>query len=143
MGNSLTWTCMDTEPYVGGVSGGDYQVKDDITIRFKPEEQPDDGEYAFITETYIVEDMDAFEGKEPEEVPEEERRFGVTLRIEYLVCTDPDDLGGTEVHSDYDYEYQPEERIFRTADDAFEAAMACARHYISTGDGHYTWDGRS
>src|SRR4051812_16453004 len=114
----LIWEVEEPAIFVGGRSAGDYQVGDDVTVRFRPNAEPDDGQHALITETWYAEDyleMNRPVGVEPEEG--EEPNFGVMCRIEFLVCRDPEDPGGTEIWSDYIYDDQADVMIYRSEED--------------------------
>jgi hypothetical protein len=64
------------------------------------------------------------------------------VRTELVVATDPDDLGGTEVWSDYEYSDLPEH--FDVDYTSVEAAETAARIYLRQLDPalHFNWDGK-
>jgi hypothetical protein len=66
-------------------------------------------------------------------------RYSPETQIEYLVGTDPDDLPGTEVWADIEYEsLHPFD--YETPDEAARFARASAGDYIRLA-GEFQWDG--
>ncbi|MFE6966919.1 hypothetical protein ACFVAJ_17545 [Agromyces sp. NPDC057679] len=76
-----------------GDIGGDNQVGGVVERRYH--RQLDDGTWSVITDSWIVEQTGS----------EDEPRYSVTNRIEFLNCRDLEDVGGTEISSDYETEY--------------------------------------
>lgn len=74
-----------------GYSGGDYQLTEEWSRRFH--RVAPDGTHAQFTITTYVEQLSEWE--EPL----------VCERVELLRCTDPEDPGGSEVWSEYLYDY--------------------------------------
>lgn len=97
------------EPLVGpgGDCGGDIQAGDAYNARWL---QPRaDGGTAMVTRSYYVADND-------------EATY-LECQTEYLVCSDPDDPGGTEVWADYRYRELQDGPAQPNDDDAWLAAL--------------------
>ena len=91
--------------------GGDPQSGPSYSRRFQLERE--DGlfanitTYSYATTEYREVDDDGFETGDSSYDEHDyilyNTYYGVTDQVEYLICTDRDDLGGTEVNSDYSY----------------------------------------
>jgi hypothetical protein len=127
MSTELRWVPDGSGVLSGGDVGGDVQASDSWSVRFVPKAEPDDGLHGLITEYWYAEAMD-------------DGTFGVTCQIEYMVCTDVEDPGGTETYAETDYDTGADVRAYETAEAAGTAAQYQAKQ--STPDG-YAWDGRS
>lgn len=140
----MEWQCLDIEPFEGGVSCGDWQIFDDISLRFRPTSElqgaTPDGLYAIINETYYVEDV-----RQTSANDEDPPRFVVRCRIEYMVCRDPLDPGGTEVQCEYEYEEVDdlEADVYLSEFYALEAAWRRAWDAIRLDGQDYVWNGRT
>lgn len=134
----MRWRCIDTEPVTGGASCGDGQYGDDVTVRFLPVEgeEPDDGLHGVITETWYVENQ---HWQDADAAPE----YVVMCRDEYLVCTDPEDPGMTEVRSDYLYGSLSYLKSHEDPDEAMASCLREAQRSIREHAATYGWDGRT
>jgi hypothetical protein len=129
-----------------GSEGGDAQTGPTFSRRFRINRG--DGLFAFATASYYatteyreLDDRGEETGKQSYEEDDFESFttfYDVQCQTEFLVCSNPDDLGGTEINSDYTYEdievYAPSSH-----EDAVEASRrACLRESV----GNYElWDG--
>lgn len=113
----------------GGQVGGDVQVGESWSRRFRPDVEPVEGLHAIVEEDWFASDPDPNEPGPP-------ARFTVTCQTWACVCTDPDDPGGTEEWSDYDY--HESEVFYPTLEDADRAAKESAEASVGVGIG---WDG--
>lgn len=144
--NNVQWQCLDIEPFDGGASCGDWQVFEDISVRYRPTWElmvstTPDGLYGVITETYYVEDERAYASwQEREELPP---RFVVGCRTEYMVCTDPLDPGGTEVDCWYEYQDPSMSKTHVSEFHALAEAWAAAHQAITDDGSTFEWNGRS
>jgi hypothetical protein len=128
---ALEWQRDATGP--GGFVGGDNQAAQSHSLRWLPVSEPDDGLHAMVTEYWYAELVDA---------PDDERdgMYGVTCMTEFMVCTDPDDPGGSEVSCDYDY-YE-EALLHSRLEDADRQAKVRADG-IRDSRYSFVWDGRT
>lgn len=120
----LQWRKDDTI-YPAGDIGGDAQQSGGYSLRFFAVGESDDGLHAIVTvNTYAAIQMP--------------HRFYAETMIEYMICTDLDDPGGTEVSSQIEYE----ESIYDYP--TIAEADAAARELLSrwTVD-DIGWDGRT
>jgi hypothetical protein len=129
-----------------GSEGGDAQTGPTFSRRFRINRE--DGLFAFATASYYAtteyRELDD-KGEETGNQSYDEDDFDsfttfydVQCQTEFLVCSDPDDLGGTEINSDYIYE-NSEPYTMSTHEEAVEASRrACLRESV----GNYElWDG--
>jgi hypothetical protein len=129
-----TWEWIDldegkTQRY-GGCEGGDAQASDTYSRRFA--RQLDSGLWSVITETYYVIDPREMFG------PHVGRGWDIENQTEFIICRDLDDVGGTEVTSDYQTEH-PLYTFVRTKRDAVKTARTMAEN---TTPGYYAhWNG--
>jgi hypothetical protein len=132
---------LDTD---AGDVGGDVQAGPAISRRFQ--KQLADGNWAVVTEYAFASLQDGEEGKpvRPEGAPwggdeleNSYRQYDVTNMTEFLVCRDPEDAGGTEVWSDYTYDY-PSATGFNTETAATEWATGFIKRLTTD---LYPWDG--
>jgi len=118
-----------------GDIGGDPQSGPSYSRRFQLERE--DGlfanitTYAYATTEHREVDDDGFETGEVsyEEDPDYilyNTYYGFTDQVEYLICTDPEDLGGTEVNSDYTYNEDTHVLTIATREDADQLARKSA-----------------
>lgn len=122
----LAWTPDGTGVQPNGDIGGDGQVGDSYSVRYKLPASPD----ALVTVSYYAENLSAHrsvdvpsgDGMVRAEQPPPE--YAVTVQTELMVCDDPDDPGGTERWSDYRQETFPER--YPTAEAATSAAVRMA-----------------
>lgn len=123
----------------GGPIGGDVQVSDQWSVRFLPTDQPADGRFAMVTSYWFVDNYD--DDTLPVEFDDQESKtYGIQNVTEFLICTDLDNPGGTEVWSDYQYDTD-DPRSFDTIEAAEQAAETAARSELSMNG--ITWDGRT
>src|SRR5690242_18725531 len=98
------WQALDAEPQYGGTVGGD-GAGEAWSVRYGKKNA--DGTFAFITADYYSVDGEMRGWWAPDGTAlreDEDERFSVENMTELLICTDPGDLGGTEVWSDYLYD---------------------------------------
>lgn len=81
------WQPDDSGVTSGGDAGGDEQAGDSYSVRFTRPDLPG----SLITVSFYASKT----GR---------REYGVTRQVEWLVCADPSDPGGTEIWSDYSYD---------------------------------------
>lgn len=82
--------------------GGDNMVGIGYEARYH--RQFDDGTFAVITERYFVEDLNQTNNVEPGDENYDPSRYGITNQTEFTHCSDLEDVGGSEISSDYEYE---------------------------------------
>lgn len=109
-------------PQEHGDVGGDNQLSGAWGRRFLRDDTTGDGEYAMVTVTFYTESD-----------PNDGDRVLLTRQVEYMLCRDPQDPGGTEVWSDLRYDDipvggTPDERTAQVACRSFDPAAV-------------TWDG--
>jgi hypothetical protein len=118
-------------PYDAGEIGGDIQMGAAWTRQFALRRP--DGQWAVITDSFYAACNDGVSGP----VTDESELY-VQNQIQWLVCTDLSDLGGTETWSDH--EYEDEERVYRM--DELERVDERARIRAARKDvDSYSWDG--
>lgn len=66
-------------------------------------------------------------------------RWSPETQIEYMIATDPADIGGTEVWSGYEYE-SDHAYDYETPGQAMHALPGIIQHYATSAD-DFTWDG--
>lgn len=106
-------------PQPAGDVGGDYQTSEAYSRRFIAPLA--DGTYASVTAYFYVEDVSTIDP------PHKDGSIVLSRQIEYTVCTDPGDVGGTEINSDV--RYVTLERGTRMTD--ADARKACRRLKLS------------
>lgn len=106
-------------PQPAGDVGGDYQTSEAYSRRFVA--PLPDGTYASVTAYFYVEDVSTIDP------PHADGSIVLSRQIEYTVCTDPGDVGGTEMNSDV--RYVTLERGTRMTD--ADARKACRRFEMS------------
>lgn len=109
----------------GGDVGGDWQVGDSYSVRYRRPDRP----CAIIMRTAC-----------PVENPDRPGVFFVRVVTEWLIGADPLDPGGTEIWSDEESEDEPE--IYHSAAEAEQAAYQVATELLIDG-GSQTWEGLS
>lgn len=114
-----TFAEVDSLDYNSGDVGGDVQASNAASRRFT--RTTDDGTYETVT-VYTFASDEYFERDATYEVVE------LTETIEH---TDPEEVGGTELHSEYEYDF-PYERSFDTAQEAFDAGVARLKNIESS-----------
>ena len=67
--------------------------------------------------------------------------FVVQRQVEWLVCEDPADPGGTEVWSDYAYD-DVSETVMASAEEAERDAQRHAQYVLANPDIYGGWDGQ-
>jgi hypothetical protein len=106
----------------GGDVGGDTQVSESFSVRFQHRDRPG----ALVTYSYYA-----------AADPDQPAAISVERQTEYLVCTNPDDPGGTEVWSTYLHAtLQPR---FGDVQAATDAAHHAARQHLVCEE---SWSGR-
>lgn len=109
--NVNTWTEDNEGIGPGGDVGGDVQASESVSRSFA---QPliDSTEFAVLT-FYGYWAIDNINGDSADDT---EPR-GITVMVEYMHCTDPDDPGATETYCDYRYwDHQEDEQILTPED---------------------------
>lgn len=115
----------DETIFPAGDVGGEEQVSEGYSVRFYPVVEPVDGRHALITVNLYA----AYGA---------EGRYSAETQTEYMICTDLDDVGGTEEWSDIVYE----DSVYDYP--TVEEADAEAKRLIEVEDADwYIWDGRS
>jgi hypothetical protein len=128
--SDATWV-KDPQIFEGGTSGGDWQVSDDVNVRYRLTAEPDDGLFAMVDENFYVESR-ADDYQSPPYV--------VVCQAQYHVCTDPENPGGTETYSDYEYDDSVAPNAeYDNLDDAIKAARKLAEDAEPS---WIIWDGR-
>ena len=123
---AATWHPYSTDVESGGDTGGDIQVgKDSYSVTFIR----DDKRGSLLTVTFY-----------PVAYPEAPREFAVQRQVEWMVCDDPSDSGGTEVWSDVEYT-DLEDAWYASAGQAEAAARDSARAVLADGSPYWGWDG--
>lgn len=120
----------DLGVFEGGSSFGDHQVADVIGHRYRT--QLRDGTWLVIEDEYAAVDSCAAShgANEDEECPYEcEMRYSWEERITLTKCTDPDDIGMTEVWIDIQYG-DGSVRGYSTAEEAHKSAQRHAQQDI-------------
>lgn len=100
------WTPLDTEPMEDGTVGGD-GASWAYSARWA--RKLENGNTALITQYFYPVDLrerlsESDLEKYNEELGEETQLWEVEGYVEYLICTDPEDPGSTEVWSDIEYD---------------------------------------
>lgn len=124
--SSGEWLPDGTDTMCGGPVGGDAQVGESFSIRFRRADQP----CAMITRT-------AYPASGTSSCQE---GFFVRVQTEWLVCRDPADPGGTEIWSDCLDDDKP--GFYRTVTEAERAARQVAIALLHD-DRPLAWDGRA
>jgi hypothetical protein len=132
LGLPLTWAPDGSGVIDGGHVGGDVQVSDCWSVRFRPSFEPDDALYAFVDENWYVEIFDHSETGG-------DVTYGVTCQVQFMICSDLDDAGSTEEWCDYRY-HSPSMAVYKTLEEAEKEAERLARASDGTDIG---WDGRT
>lgn len=109
-----------------GDIGGDIQRGESYSVRFVRPDRP----RSLVTVSFYATESD----NNPSE-------YGIERQVEFLVCEDPNEPGGTEVWSDCHYD----DISYEVIDTEAEAEAEAARHAQSAlGDGDdIRWDGYS
>lgn len=126
------WTCIDIEPQPDGYVGGD-GAQESVSVRF----HHSSGKAAVTVYTYVVDLTER--GYDDEDTLE--RPWRVEEMVEFIIFTDPEDIGGTEVWSTT--EYTPDVSAYDYADlaDADEVAEQNALQWIAMGVSHFiAWE---
>jgi hypothetical protein len=125
----VRWTKVDPPVAPAGDVGGDWQATLAYSARFRPAEEPADGQHALVTDSWYGEAT----GPTWRDGP-----FRLACQREYLICEDPKNPGSTEVWADSNYGWLA--GVFASTAEAEVAARARA----SEDDGSdIRWDGRS
>ena len=109
----------------GDAVGGDYQRGDSYGVRFVRDDMPG----SLIDVTFYAVEYDENPGE-----------FRVQRCVEWRVCEDPEDPGGTEVWSDAIYD-DPMDTTFDSAGAAEDNARETAEDALERADAYGTWDG--
>ena len=118
------WTALAAD------SCGDYAVGAAFESRYWKANA--DGTFAVVTETYYVEQI------ETSNQPVVEPALAVLGRYEFLVCRSLEDVGGTEVWSDTEYDDGVDVRFWF---DLADAEQKCREVALSDQRFTLTWDG--
>jgi hypothetical protein len=127
--------------------GGDIHTGPTFSRRFRFDRE--DGKFAFATASYYVttkhQELDGDgnrTGKESHNADDydaSEPFYNVVEQTEFLVCSDPDDLGGTEIGSDYDYNFDV--LVFAPKDHADAVEMARGFCQRESATNYEMWNG--
>lgn len=110
-----------------GGPGGDYVATDTVSRQFH--RQLDDGTWAVVTIYAYGTQREVEEGAFVE--------YDVEEMVEYMVCSDPADPGGTEIDTDYRYE-----NPFDIPPKSLEQALVWATNHIRNFDIDWVlWNG--
>ncbi len=120
---TATWEANDKAPLPGGDVGGDNQASESWSVRWYRADRPG----ALITEYWYAEEDD------------DAQHYVITRQTEYLLCTDPDQPGDTEVWSDAVYDTTAA-GPFRRLRAATLVAEELAKVAADSAPDH-TWDG--
>ena len=120
---STRWEPDGTGVQVGGHAGGDRQVGESYSVRYRRADLP----CAFITRTAY-----------PAEISGQPGRFRVEVETEWLTCKNPLDPGGSETWSDVRFDDEP--GTYSSITEAEEAASRVATELL-TDVGFRDWDG--
>lgn len=115
----VTWV-KDEKIEEGGDVGGDYQTTDSWTARFR---RADDA--CRIITVYAFGEVPEGRWIAYEQGADAGDQAQVTAMVEYLVCTDPKDPGGTERYSDAKY------LLVNETEQGKAAAEAWARNFVT------------
>ena len=118
------WRPDDTGVTDGGDVGGDIQAGDSWSVRYIRPDMPG----SLITETYY-----------PVTWPECPGEYTVERQVEFMVCEDPADPGGTEIWSEATYD-TVSYLVMDTAEEAGQEAREFAENALDRGWTH-RWDG--
>jgi hypothetical protein len=120
------WQPDGTGVVSAGDIGGDIQAGNSYSLRYVRADMPG----SLITVSYY--------GAEYDECPGE---FIVQRQVEWMVCEDPADPGGTEIWSDVAYD-DVTEMYLDTAGEADAEARQCVEEDAADGSGYFGWDGQ-
>jgi len=119
------WRTDGTGVQPGGDCGGDIQAGDSYSARFVRPDLPG----SLMTVTFYPVEYDECPGE-----------FVVQRQLEWMVCGDPRDPGGTEIWSDVAYDDMPS-RVMGSRREAGKEARAFARAELERA-WTYAWDGQ-
>lgn len=132
---TYAWNEIGTLIMDAGEIGGDVQTGPAHSRRFQL--ALEDGTfanvttYAYATTEYRETDEDGDEtGKVSDDGDSFETSvtvYGFTDQVEYLICRDPEDLGGTEINSDYTYDTETHMLTIETHEDAVNLSLEYAK----------------
>jgi hypothetical protein len=117
------WRSDDTGVQPNGDCGGDIQHGNSCSVRYVRPDMP----RSLITVSFYAVEYDECPGE-----------FVVQRQVEWLVCEDPADPGGTEVWSDYEYD-DVSATVMGSAAEAEREARELADDALSRGWTH-GWD---
>lgn len=125
------WYAIDDKPVRNGVPSGDYEVTEAWNVRLHNDALPN----AVVDADYFVErTMAEAEGDPPE--------YAVTGMIQFTICDDRDDPGGTETWADIEYDNDADPLAYSNIREADEAARGQAQRWIEMADKFMQWDGQ-
>jgi hypothetical protein len=110
----------------GDAVGGDIQRGDSYSVRFIRDDMPG----SLLTVTFYAVEYGNCPGE-----------FVVQRQIEWLLCSDPADPGGTEIWSDYEYD-DISPTVMDTAGQAEQAAREVAAQDLDGGAEDINWNGQ-
>lgn len=96
------WTREAIWAFNGPDMGGDNAVGIGYEARYT--RRLIDGTYAVIGERYFVEDLNSIRQVTEGDEGYEPNAYVITNQTEFMHCSDVEDVGGTEIHSDLEYE---------------------------------------
>jgi hypothetical protein len=121
-----TWQPDGTGVVSNGDQGGDIQRGDSYSVRFTHPDLPG----SLITVSFYAAEYD-----------ENPFEFVVQRQVEWMVCEDPSDPGGTEIWSDYSYD-DVSELVCYSAADAEQDAREWAEDALGEAWKYGGWDGQ-
>jgi len=108
-----------------GWCGGDIQRGDSYSVRLVRDDKPG----SLLTITFYAAEYDENPGE-----------FDVQRQVEWLVCSDPADPGGTEIWSDYSYD-DVSAIVIDTEEEAEDEARERAEAVLADPSPYFGWDG--
>jgi hypothetical protein len=118
------WRPDGTGVVTSGDCGGDIQAGESWSVRFIRPDKPG----SLLTVTFYPVEYDECPGE-----------FVMQRKIEWMVCADPADPGGTEIWPDEVVRDDPMDPVFATAAEA--DARATAEDALLRADAYGCWDG--
>ena len=126
------WYAVDNKR--NGTPGGDYQVTDSWNVRLYNDALPG----AVVDVDYYAERSHPQNSEIPADPPE----YGVTGMLQYTLCTDRDDPGGTETWADIQYDNEADPLAYGDLHKADQAARFQASRWVRHAAMFMEWDGK-
>lgn len=142
---TTTWTTQDISPmFPDGTVGGD-GADEAYSLRWVKDNE--DGTFAMITTYWYA--VDVRERSNSDQLADLTESYGdaeiwdVENQTEFLVCTDLEDPGGTEVTSKVDYNDEVLATYLTSLIEARQIAESNCTAELANFDRNYNWDGKS